>query len=109
VLDLLAAHEKTGDFLEHSPDSSVTHDAPTQPPLSEELSFLAPPQRPGAIGRLGHYELLDVLGVAASVLFSGLSIALWNGSSPSKSSSRPLLELAHRASDSYEKPAQLLL
>jgi hypothetical protein len=28
----------------------------------EELAFLAPPTRPGHIGRLGHYDILEVIG-----------------------------------------------
>jgi serine/threonine protein kinase len=28
----------------------------------EPLTFLAPPQRPGSLGRIGHYEVLQVLG-----------------------------------------------
>src|SRR5262249_4889063 len=28
----------------------------------ESLTFLAPPTRPGALGRIGHYEVLQVLG-----------------------------------------------
>jgi serine/threonine protein kinase len=28
----------------------------------EPLTFLAPPQRPGSLGRIGHYEILQILG-----------------------------------------------
>jgi hypothetical protein len=29
---------------------------------SEDLSFLAPPRKPGSLGRLDHYEILEVIG-----------------------------------------------
>ena len=31
-------------------------------PVDEALTFLAPPGRPDALGRIGHYEVLEVLG-----------------------------------------------
>src|SRR5262245_33095946 len=42
-------------------------DRPAAGHLAEEddpsgLDFLGPPTRPGALGRLGHYEVLEVLG-----------------------------------------------
>jgi serine/threonine protein kinase len=40
-----------------------THDPATQARVDdEELAFVAPPGRPGSLGRLGHYEVLEVLG-----------------------------------------------
>jgi len=36
--------------------------AETAPPKPEGLGFLAPGTRPGSIGRLGHYEILEVIG-----------------------------------------------
>jgi uncharacterized protein (TIGR03067 family) len=36
--------------------------AETAPPRPEGLAFLAPGTRPGSIGRLGHYEILAVIG-----------------------------------------------
>jgi serine/threonine protein kinase len=47
------------DFL-HSPVSDFLHS-----PLSDvgaALSFLAPPSEPGSLGRLDHYEVLEVVG-----------------------------------------------
>jgi serine/threonine protein kinase len=31
-------------------------------PEEEALTFLSPPERPGSLGRIGHYEVLEVLG-----------------------------------------------
>ena len=36
--------------------------AAPRPEPGETLDFLAPSQRPGALGRLGHYEVLEVVG-----------------------------------------------
>lgn len=35
---------------------------PGEGPPEETLSFLAPPGRPDSLGRIGHYEVLEVLG-----------------------------------------------
>jgi serine/threonine protein kinase len=80
---LLAAHDRASKFLERPPvgvsdsDFAPTHafgdpgDGPTHtsdggPPTEAEgeddLSFLAPPQRTDSLGRIGHYEVLEVLG-----------------------------------------------
>jgi WD40 repeat protein len=80
---LLAAHERPGDFLDVP---ALEQGAPpTQPPGTQTappgaahgpgetqaqeggegdggLPPLAPSQRPGALGRLGHYEALEVVG-----------------------------------------------
>src|SRR5262245_2719923 len=64
---LLAAHSHVGDFLQ-SPPTAVVNAADTAregasgPP---RLSFLSPAQRPGPLGRLGHYEILEVVGSGA--------------------------------------------
>src|SRR5687767_8288038 len=81
---LLAASEKAGRFMarpalaaaslpdsateivgsESTPhDSTVARDGP-KPDIEEadELTFLAPPTRPDSLGRIGHYEVLQVLG-----------------------------------------------
>ncbi len=75
VDELLAAHFRTGEFLDvpaleqvrPDPDAANTvtvhgetvshreHDA-------EELGFLSPSKRPDSLGRIGHYEVLQVLG-----------------------------------------------
>jgi WD40 repeat protein len=78
---LLAAHPQVGGFLQRpvveaanvaalappetwggsaAPDSSV---APAkQAEAGEPLDFLTPSQKPNSLGRLGHYEVLEVVG-----------------------------------------------
>ncbi len=81
---LLRAHEPEGSFLAapaavaNGPDHAATW-APTgdlkpgeaatrnfggcnDPPQDEALAFLAPPNRPDSLGRIGHYEVLQILG-----------------------------------------------
>jgi serine/threonine-protein kinase len=43
---------------------SATMDPPTQPPPADErsLDFLNPSENPGHLGKLGHYEILKVIG-----------------------------------------------
>ena len=85
VEDLLAAHFKTGEFLDEpvgkqleagsaTPinDSTVTpHANPGGDAVADEkkpdeepddLHFLQPSTRPDSLGRIGHYEVLQVLG-----------------------------------------------
>lgn len=86
VEGLLAAHEKADTFLERpavsmpDPDAAATRafsptsdtDAtrtgtagtprPDADPDDEAIGFLSPPRRPDSLGRLGHYEILQVLG-----------------------------------------------
>jgi serine/threonine protein kinase/formylglycine-generating enzyme required for sulfatase activity/Leucine-rich repeat (LRR) protein len=78
---LLVAHLKSGEFLDtpapeqagmdthpsgaatiQTSDISETVDFTEEP---ERLSFLGPPTRPGSLGRLEHYEALQVLGRGA--------------------------------------------
>ncbi|MFO0797561.1 MAG: SUMF1/EgtB/PvdO family nonheme iron enzyme [Gemmataceae bacterium] len=89
VDELLAAHAAAGSFLDHpavgadatatlpptDPDSTQTRaghepgDAATghaggrAADPTEVLAFLSPPTRPGSLGRLAHYEVIEVLGV----------------------------------------------
>src|SRR5581483_9242142 len=68
---LLRAHEQPDSLLDHpavaphDPISAATctlgraEGAATD---DEALTFLAPPTRPDALGRIGHYEVLQVLG-----------------------------------------------
>jgi serine/threonine protein kinase len=58
VEELLAAHEKSGRFLNAADDPDRTMDSAGQ----SDLGFLDPPTKPGSLGRLGHYEILGVLG-----------------------------------------------
>jgi WD40 repeat protein len=60
---LLASHVQAGEFLER-PVAEVADlaAAAPRPETGETLDFLAPPSRPDALGRLGHYEVLEVVG-----------------------------------------------
>ena len=83
---LLKSHVEAGSFLEvpaakqiaQSPEDSSTTDDKTRISSSEigseenvqdgpqnDLSFLQPSSKPGSIGLLGHYEVLQVLGQGA--------------------------------------------
>ncbi len=42
--------------------ASDMHNASASVPVDEDLTFLQPPQRPGSLGRLDHYEILSVVG-----------------------------------------------
>ena len=81
---LLAAHDNAGRFLDHpavaapetaysttrafvptpDPDAESTHTGGGSPgpAFDESLGFLKPATRPGSLGRIGHYEVLEVLG-----------------------------------------------
>ena len=69
---LLSSHEAAGSFLDtpavasHDPDSATTraigHDGSVADNDEVPLGFLAPATRPDALGRIGHYEVLQVLG-----------------------------------------------
>jgi hypothetical protein len=70
VEDLLAAHDAAGAFLENPPapptnpdDTPIrTFDSNDPDDPDDALAFLAPPRRPDSLGRIGHYEVLEVLG-----------------------------------------------
>jgi WD40 repeat protein len=73
---LLAAHPQVGDFLERpvrelaDPAALAPSCVPSadgmgstwRPEDGGRLDFLAPPSRPDSLGRLGHYEVLGVVG-----------------------------------------------
>jgi WD40 repeat protein/serine/threonine protein kinase len=82
---LLAAHEREGEFLDVPAVEQVAAaplpgaqavtpsaapegheetqaEAPAGGGADECLAFLLPPQKPGALGRLGHYDVLEVVG-----------------------------------------------
>ncbi len=83
---LLAAHPQIGGFLEKPivgnladpPSGERTNaDSPTPArpslddtmaegtsgvPLDEQIAFLTPSLKPGSLGRLGHYEILEIIG-----------------------------------------------
>jgi serine/threonine protein kinase len=55
VEELLRSHREAGTFLDVP--------APEQLAAAEQsLAFLGPPREPGALGRLDHYEVLEVVG-----------------------------------------------
>ncbi len=58
---LLASHDQAGEFLE-SPALAIAEEATAE--LEDEISldFLASSDAPNSLGRLGHYEILEVLG-----------------------------------------------
>ena len=68
---LLASHERIGSFLEHPAVEQMAAPPSPQGVTSAEshgdgeendLGFLQPSERPGSLGRLAHYEVLEVLG-----------------------------------------------
>jgi WD40 repeat protein len=74
VESLLAAHEREGAFLDCS-DLGLLDEAARKSAVGDTqvvpgragaadlvLPFLAPPKAPGSLGRLGHYEAMDVVG-----------------------------------------------
>jgi WD40 repeat protein len=61
VETLLRLHAAADPFLE-VPAVEQLAAAPGPEGAAADLSFLAPPSRPGALGRLGHYEVLEVVG-----------------------------------------------
>jgi eukaryotic-like serine/threonine-protein kinase len=69
VQRLLAAHEQAGNFLERPvQEAAGLHELTPRllparrPKDGMALDFLTPSGRPGSLGRLGHYEVLEVLG-----------------------------------------------
>jgi len=76
VRELLAAHERTGDFLKEPVLDQLRRQTEEQPTISQDdcaspgddslnqidHSFLQTSETPGSLGRLRHYEVLKVLG-----------------------------------------------
>jgi WD40 repeat protein len=68
---LLKCHDRSNPLLDCAaadlltaapqPAGDVASSNPT-PPADEVVALLSPAQRPGSLGRLGHYEVLEVLG-----------------------------------------------
>jgi serine/threonine protein kinase len=70
---LLRSHEAAGDFPGKlapqrladefaARESDASRTAPSAPDGGEGLDFLAPSEKPGSLGRLGHYEVQAVVG-----------------------------------------------
>jgi serine/threonine protein kinase len=60
---LLAAHPQVGQFLERPALEALGVAAPVgADSAAADLSFLSPSGRPGVLGRLEHYEVLEVVG-----------------------------------------------
>src|SRR5436190_2099620 len=74
VETLLAAHDPGGDFLEvpavaqigRNPKNPLDETQAADPTPGDGdhdlLAFLTPSDKPGVLGRLGHYEVLEVIG-----------------------------------------------
>jgi serine/threonine protein kinase len=63
--ELLESHAQAGAFLDTPAAQQLAAHPETRPEQAEggvALDFLAPPSRPGSLGRLGNYEVLAVLG-----------------------------------------------
>src|SRR5688572_27654443 len=64
---LLRSHEQAGSLLEQplfrtAPGGDDTRTGPSAADADLPLDFLAPSDKPGSIGRLGHYEVREVVG-----------------------------------------------
>src|SRR5215471_10816079 len=63
VQSLLDAHQKAGQFLERPlAEAEGVADLAAAADPGDALSFLAPSPEPGSLGRLDHYEVLEVVG-----------------------------------------------
>src|SRR5262245_11495836 len=58
---LLAAADRPDSLLDH-PAIDATQAVPPAPDADVSLEFLAPSEKPGVLGRLGHYEIEEVIG-----------------------------------------------
>jgi hypothetical protein len=71
---LLASHDKVGNFLERPAVEQLAPPVPGDVTGAEQhgngeedaLGFLQPSTKPDSLGRLGHYEVLEVLGQGGS-------------------------------------------
>src|SRR5262249_13947770 len=61
--DLLRADDQPDPLLDQPVLEDLGGSPPAEPEApSEPLAFLEPSQKPGSLGRLGHYEVLEVIG-----------------------------------------------
>jgi serine/threonine protein kinase len=59
---LLRAHDQTDDLLDRPAAEHLGGEPGDTTPPDDSLDFLAPPLKPDSLGRLGHYEVLEVVG-----------------------------------------------
>src|SRR5689334_14367558 len=59
---LLEQHGRAGNFLETPAMGSGSPQAAFEHEEQESLNFLLPSDNPAALGRLGHYDILEVVG-----------------------------------------------
>src|SRR5262245_3627981 len=59
---LLRAHEQSGDLLDLPDKPKATQEELATDVKGNDLRFLAPSDKPDSLGRLGHYEVLEVIG-----------------------------------------------
>src|SRR5438552_14832074 len=64
---LVRSHEQAGSLLEQplfrsTPGSDDTRTGPSGPDADEPLDFLDSSDKPASLGRLGHYEVQEVVG-----------------------------------------------
>ena len=75
---LLRSHEGAGEFPGKlapqrladeiaARESDDTRSGPSGPDADDRLDFLEPSDKPGSIGRLGHYEVQEVVGRGAGL------------------------------------------
>jgi formylglycine-generating enzyme required for sulfatase activity len=62
---LLRAHDQPDSLLDPAADATIGLESGAPADDEIPLGFLAPPTRPDALGRIGHYEVLEVLGKGA--------------------------------------------
>jgi WD40 repeat protein/serine/threonine protein kinase len=74
VESLLASHDREGDFLDspaleqvagiRAAENGADHTlaVPHRSAAHEDVAFLSPSTKPGSLGRLGHHEVLEVVG-----------------------------------------------
>jgi hypothetical protein len=75
VESLLKSHAQAGDFpgklgpervaeelAQHAPDNETQAAPSGSDSESQELDFLTPIEKPGVLGRLGHYDILEIVG-----------------------------------------------
>jgi formylglycine-generating enzyme required for sulfatase activity/Leucine-rich repeat (LRR) protein len=62
---LLRAHDQPDKLLDQAAEATIGLESGTPTDDEIPLGFLAPPTRPDALGRLGHYDVLAVLGKGA--------------------------------------------